>query len=65
MTVINENGVEINYETAVELMEDDLREELVAELGPCTEQEFFRAYEILYAEEYGELWELSKENPVY
>lgn len=65
MTVINANGAEISYEAAVELMEDDLREELAAEIAPCTEQEFFTAYEIRYAEEYGEVWELSKSNPVY
>lgn len=65
MKVINMNGTEINYEAAVELMDDELREELHMDLAPCTDQEFFTAYEKAHAEKYGEEWELSKENPCY
>ena len=65
MKVINMNGTEINYEAAVELMDDEIREELNSELSPCTEQEFFTAYAKAHAEKYGEEWELSKENPCY
>ena len=65
MKVINMNGTEINYEVAVELMDDEIRESLHFELAPCTEQEFFTAYEKAHAEKYGEEWELSKENPCY
>ena len=65
MKVINMNGTEINYESAVELMDDEIREELHMDLAPCTEQEFFTAYEKAHAEKYGEEWELSKENPCY
>lgn len=65
MMVINMNGTEINYEAAVELMDDEIREELHMDLAPCTEQEFFTAYEKAHAEKYGEEWELSKENPCY
>lgn len=65
MTVTNTYGTEINYEVAVELMDDDIREELTAELAPCTEQEFFTAYAKAHAEKFGEEWELDKENPVY
>lgn len=65
MTVKNTYGTEINYEAAVELMDDDIREELAAELAPCTEQEFFTAYAKAYVEKFGEEWELDKENPVY
>lgn len=65
MTVKNTYGTEINYEVAVELMDDDIREELTAELAPCTEQEFFTAYAKAHAEKSGEEWELDKENPVY
>ena len=39
--VINSNGTAINYDAAVELMDDYLREEVAADLAPCTEQEFF------------------------
>ena len=65
MKVINMNGTEINYEAAVELMDDEIRESLHFEIAPCTEQEFFTAYEKAHAEKYGEEWELSKENPCY
>ena len=65
MKVINMNGTEINYEAAVELMDDEICESLNFELSPCTEQAFFTAYENAHAEKYGEEWELSKENPCY
>lgn len=52
--VINSYGTEINYNAAVELMDDELREEVHADLAPCTEQEFF-----------GETWEMDKRNPCY
>lgn len=64
MKVTNINGVEINFEAAVELMDEEIREQLHIE-GYETEQEFFTAYEKAHAEKYGEEWELSKENPVY
>ena len=65
MKVINMNGTEINYEAAVELMDDEICESLNFELSPCTEQEFFTAYEKAHVKKYGEEWELSKENPCY
>lgn len=65
MMVINMNGTEINYEAAVELMDNEICESLNFELAPCTEQEFFTAYEKAHTEKYGEEWELSKENPCY
>lgn len=65
MKVINMNGTEINYDVAVELMDDEIREDLHFKLAPCAEQEFFTAYEKAHAEKYGEEWELSKENPCY
>lgn len=63
--VINKNGTEINFDAAVALMDDDIREDLSMELAPCTDQEFFSAYEARHEEKYGEEWELSKENPCY
>lgn len=64
MKVTNINGVEVNFEAAVELMDEEIREQLHIE-GYETEQEFFTAYEKAHAEKFGEEWELSKENPVY
>lgn len=64
MTVKNINGIEINYEAAENLMDDEIREQLHGE-GYDTEQDFFTAYEKAHAEKYGEEWELSKVNPQY
>ena len=64
MKVINKNGVEIDFDFAVELMDDDIREELHM-VGFDSDQDFFEAYEREHEKHYGEEWELSKENPVY
>ena len=64
MKVINRAGAEIDYDIAVELMDDDIREQVHAE-GHDTEQEFFSAYEEAHERETGEEWELSKANPTY
>lgn len=63
--VVNKNGKKIDFELAVNLMDDELRENLHTELSPCSEQVFFTAYEKAHEEKYGEEWELSKSNPVY
>ena len=63
--VINSYGIEINYNAAVELMDDELREEVHADLAPCTDQEFFKEYARRHAERFGETWELDKRNPCY
>lgn len=63
--VINKNGTEIYWDSAVSLMDDEIREQLCSELSECTEQEFFTAYEKAHEEKYGEEWELSKDNPCY
>jgi len=63
--VTNEYGKEIDFDVAVQLMDDELREELHAALAPCTDQEFFDAYAKAFEEKFGEIWELAKANPVY
>ena len=65
MKVINANGYELDFEAAVALMDDEIREAIHAELAPCSEQEFFTAYERAHAEKYGEEWALSKANPCW
>lgn len=62
--VKNSFGVKIWFDSAVALMDDDLRERLHYEMAPCTEQEFFDAYAILHEQEFGEEWEYAKINPV-
>lgn len=65
MKVMNNYGTEIEWNAALALMDDDLREELSADLAPCTEQEFFEAYAKAHEAKFGEEWELAKENPCY
>ena len=64
MTVKNMNNTDVDFDAAVNLMDDEIREEIAME-GYATEQEFFHAYEIAHALKYGEEWELSKKNPVW
>lgn len=64
MKVFNINGVEIDFNVAVEFMDYEIRESVCIEFAPCTEQDFFTAYEKAHAARFGE-WELSKVNPVY
>jgi len=37
-------GQQVDFETAVNLMDDELRERLHMEIAPCGEQEFADAY---------------------
>jgi len=42
------------YDAAVELMDDEIRESLHADLAPCTDLEFLEAYMAAHAEKFGE-----------
>ena len=44
----------INYDAAVELMDDELREQVHADLAPCTDEEFLREYERRHLAKFGE-----------
>ena len=46
------------YEAAVELMDDEIREELNTEMAPCTELEFLEAYMERHEAKYGEEFEV-------
>lgn len=63
--VINREGVAIDYEAAVMLMDDELREQLANSGDYETEQAFFSAYETAHEKKFGQPWELSKANPVW
>ena len=65
LEVLNSHGAKIDYAAAVELMDDDTREAVTADLAPCTEQELFTAYAAAHLAKFGEVWELDKTNPVY
>ena len=64
-TVVNEYGVNIDYDLAVSFMDDDLREQIHVTLAPCTDQEFFNEYVKRHEQKFNEVWELAKENPCY
>ena len=66
MTIVkNSWDVEIDFGSAVAMMDSEIREEIARELAPCTEQEFFDAYSKAHEDKYGEEWELAKRNPCY
>ena len=52
--VIDWDGREVDYDSAVALMDDDIREGLHETLSPCFEQDFFDAYLIAHYVKYGE-----------
>lgn len=41
------------WETIVALMDNDIREQVHAELAPCTEEEFYNRYCELHEQKYG------------
>lgn len=41
------------FEAYVSLMDDELREQVHAELAPCTDEEFLERYQELHIEKYG------------
>lgn len=62
-TVKNQYGVEISFDAAAALMDDDTREAVHADVAPCSEQEFFEAYCKAHYDRFGEDFEPAKENP--
>ena len=63
--VVNPYGDEIDYEAAIQMMDDDLREEVHGIMAPCSEQEFFDAYCKAHERRFGEPWFLDEQNPVW
>lgn len=52
--VIDRNGKEIDFDAAVQLMDEDLREKVHGEFSGETEQEFIEAYAEAHIEKFGE-----------
>ena len=44
---------EVDFESAVQLMDDEIRERLHSEMAPCGEQEFMDAYCREHAQKFG------------
>ena len=53
------NGEMVDFEAAVSLMDDEIREEVHADLAPCTEQEFMDEYVKRHEAKYGETFEIN------
>ena len=64
-TVVNSWGTAVQFNVAVQMMDDDIRERLNMDIAPCTQQAFFNAYAEEHEKVFGEEWELNKEHPVY
>jgi hypothetical protein len=58
-TVTDQFGREIDFDAAVNLMDDEIREELHMKLAPCTDQEFLTAYEKAHYQKYQEEFEVN------
>lgn len=58
MTKVIFEGHEVDFDACVNMMDDEIREELHAEMAPCTDQEFLDAYVERHAEKYGEDFEI-------
>ena len=65
MNVVNKIGATLDFSAAVMLMDDALREEIHNTIAPCSDQEFFQAYEDAHQKKFGDEWDLSKVNPVW
>lgn len=60
MMVKDANGNEIYYEVAVNFMDDEIREEIHAEMaGDCTEQEFYDEYCKRHEAKFGEEFKIN------
>ena len=59
-TVTNSAGKTIDFEAAVSIMDDELREPVRFELAPCADQEFFDAYCKRHLKKFGEEFEPDK-----
>jgi hypothetical protein len=46
------NGKTIDFDAAVNLMDDEIREDLHNKMAPCTDQEFMDAYVEAHAAKY-------------
>ena len=63
MIVKNEFGVDIDFDAAVALMDDGLREEIAGTVD--TEQDFFDTYCKAHEAKYGAEFECAKETPCW
>ena len=53
------NGEMVDFDVAVYLMDDEIREAVHADLAPCTDQEFIDEYVKRHEAKYGETFEIN------
>ncbi len=64
--VTNKNGFTLDFDTAVEYMDDSICDYISRhedDIVLLTEQDYFTFYEYAHERVFGEEWELSKANP--
>jgi len=54
MKMVKVNNYMVDFDAAVQLMDNEIREELHQKLAPCTDQEFIDAYIQRHREKFGE-----------
>ena len=59
MTTVNINDKSRDFDAAVMLMDDEIREDLHSKMAPCDEQEFMDAYCAAHKAKYGEDFEVN------
>lgn len=52
--MVKVNNHMVDFDAAVQLMDDEIREEIHQKLAPCTKQEFVDAYVQRHREKFGE-----------
>ena len=57
--MINLNGKTIDFDAAVMLMDDEIREQLADTIAPCADQDFIDAYVTAHAAKFGEQFEVA------
>lgn len=53
------NGEMVDFDVVVNMMDDEIREAVHADLAPCTDQEFMDEYAKRYEAKYGETFEIN------
>mgnify|MGYP000879774136 CR=1 FL=1 len=56
MNVKNQHGKEVNFDEALKLMDEDLREKVAYELSLSSDQEFFNKYAEAHKKKFGDTW---------
>jgi hypothetical protein len=63
--ITNEAGDEIDFDVAVQYMDDDVRERVHSDVAPCSEDAFWIAYCAAHRERFSEEFFLNTHNPVW